>query len=203
MYTSCTPAPNPLPLGGARLLLHQWRHPRGLGQDGVIPRGHVSQWWAAGPAEGPAEGVDVEPDSGEHPPPLPEPPQCERRSTEAGGEGHQGRHIPRPGRRPASQSLPVVIEINGTLILNGLMTLGISIPGQRDNMSSWIGGWHKMKTSHSCSNPQNWNPASSETSRSARRVLPAVNWDGGQKNDTSRSRFELWDQKRNEMSQLL
>lgn len=63
----------PLPSsGGARLLTHQRGHPRGVGQDGVVPGRHVSQRWAAGPAEDSAEGLDVEFDPGERPPTFPE-----------------------------------------------------------------------------------------------------------------------------------
>ena len=99
--------------GGARLLTHQWGHPGGLGQDGVIPGRNASQRGIPGPAEGPAEGLDVELDPRERPPSFPESPQCQRRSTPPRGAGHQRSHLPRPGCWPAYQSLLIIIVNNG------------------------------------------------------------------------------------------
>lgn len=131
----CSCAPNTPAPGGARLLTHQWGHPGGLGQNGVLPRGHVSQRRAAEPAEGPAEGVDVEPDPGERPAPLPEPPQCQRRPAAPGGECHQGRHIARAGRRPAPQSLLIVIAMSWTAVPELERTDRChSAPGRSDNL---------------------------------------------------------------------
>lgn len=97
--------------GGARLVTHQRGHPGGLGQDGVVPRRHVSQRRAAGPAEGPAEGVDVEPDPGDRAAPLPEPPQRPGHPATTAGEGDQGLHIAGPGCRPAPQGLLLIIVV--------------------------------------------------------------------------------------------
>lgn len=101
----------PFAPGGARLITHQRGHPRGLGQDGVVPWSHVSQRRAARPAEGPAEGVDVEPDPGERAAPLPEPPQRPGHPATPAGEGDQGLHIAGPGCRPAPQSLLLIIVL--------------------------------------------------------------------------------------------
>lgn len=127
----CSCAPNTPAPGGACLLTHQRGHPGGLGQNGVLPRRHVSQWRAAEPAEGTAEGVDVEPDPGERPAPLPEPPQCQRHPAAPGGERHQGSHIAWPGRRPAPQSLLIVVVMSGTAVFLELewTDRGHSAPG--------------------------------------------------------------------------
>lgn len=106
LYSHCPFAP-----GGARLVTHQRGHPGGLGQDGVVPRRHVSQRRAAGPAEGPAEGVDVEPDPGGRAAPLPEPPQRPGHPATTAGEGDQGLHIAGPGCRPAPQGLLLIIIV--------------------------------------------------------------------------------------------
>lgn len=104
LYSHCHFTP-----GGARLLAHQRGHPGGLGQDGVVPRRHASQRRAAKPAEGPAEGVDVEPDPGERAAPLPEPPQRPRHPAAPAGQGDKGLHISGPGCRPAPQGLLFII----------------------------------------------------------------------------------------------
>lgn len=139
----CLKSPPPTPSsGGACLLAHQWGHPRGLGQDGVVPGRHAGQRRIAGPAEGPAEGLDVEFDPGERPPPFPESPQCQRRSTPPRGEGHQRRHLPRPGCGPASQSLLVIIVISGTAILekDGRLVAdeGHSVPTKARTESQYV-----------------------------------------------------------------
>lgn len=95
--------------GGACLLSHRRGHPRALGQDGVVPGRHASQRWAAGPAQGPTESLDVESDPGERPSPFPKSPQCQRSSTPPGGEGHQWGYLSRPGCWPASERLLFII----------------------------------------------------------------------------------------------
>lgn len=98
--------------GDASLLTDQRGHPGGLGHDAVVSGRHAGQRWITGSTTGPAQSLDVELDPGERPPSFPEPSWREKRSTTAGGEGHQGRHLPGPGRRPASQDLLVIV---GTL----------------------------------------------------------------------------------------
>lgn len=95
--------------GRARLVTHQRGHPGGLGQDGVVPRRHASQRRAAGPAQGPAECVDVEPDPGERAAPLPEPPQRPGHPAAPAGQGDKGLRISRPGCRPAPQGLLLLL----------------------------------------------------------------------------------------------
>lgn len=107
IHTCIPPSPTPSS-GGARLFTHLRRHPGGLGQDGVVPGRHVGQRGAAGPAEGPAEGLDVESDPGERRQTFPKSPQCERGSTAPRGEGQQRSHLSRPGRWPAPQSLLLI-----------------------------------------------------------------------------------------------
>lgn len=95
--------------GDASLLADQRGHPGGLGGDAVVPGCHAGQRGAPGSTTGPAEGLDVELDPGERPPPFPEPSWSKRRPTTAGGEGHRGSHLPGPGRRPASQDLLIFV----------------------------------------------------------------------------------------------
>lgn len=114
LYSHCHFTP-----GRARLVTHQRGHPGGLGQDGVVPRRHASQRRAAGPAEGPAEGVDVEPDPGERAAPLPEPPQRPGHPAAPAGQGDKGLRISRPGCRPAPQGLLLIIIIVAVVIAIG------------------------------------------------------------------------------------
>lgn len=109
-HESSHPSPSP-PTGGAGFLANLRGHPRGLGQDGGIPGGRAGQRWAAGQADGPAEGVDVESDPGERPVPFPKSPRCQRSSTPPRGEGHQRSHLSRTGCWPASQSLFFILFI--------------------------------------------------------------------------------------------
>lgn len=157
-HTSRTPPSPPTPSpptpssGGASLLTHQWGHPGGLGQDGVVPGCHVGQRWIARPAEGPAEGLDVEFDPGERPPPFPGSPQCQRRPTPPRGEGHQRSHLPRAGCWPASQSLLIiVIVISGIALLekDGCWwgPLGAKESQDRVRISDLDCGLHKKKQS--------------------------------------------------------
>lgn len=97
--------------GDAGLLTDQRGHPGGLGRDAVVPGRHAGQRRFTGSTTGPAKSLDVELDPGERPPSFPEPPRGERRSATSGGEGYQGSHIPRPGRRPAAQDR---LDIIGT-----------------------------------------------------------------------------------------
>lgn len=99
------------PSGGAGVLAVRRGHPRGLGQDGVVPRRHVSQRGAAAPTEGSAESVDVEFDPGKCPVPFPKAPRRPRGSTPPRGEGHRRGHLSRPGCRPAPQSLHLAAAV--------------------------------------------------------------------------------------------
>lgn len=98
--------------GDASLLTDPPGHPGGLGRHAVVSGRHAGQRGITGPTPGSAQSVDVELDPGERAPSFPEPPWRERSATTAGGEGHQGSHLPGPGRRPAPQHLLVVIGEN-------------------------------------------------------------------------------------------
>lgn len=149
-HESSHPSPSP-PTGGAGFLANLRGHPRGLGQDGGIPGGRAGQRWAAGQADGPAEGVDVESDPGERPVPFPKSPRCQRSSTPPRGEGHQRSHLSRTGCWPASQSLFFILFI--TVITGTALSDKEQIADQGHSLKRrarkwpWLCGLHKKTRS--------------------------------------------------------
>lgn len=149
-HGSSHPSPSP-PTGGAGFLANLRGHPRGLGQDGGIPGGRAGERWAAGQADGPAEGVDVESDPGERPVPFPKSPRCQRSSTPPWGEGHQRSHLSRTGCWPASQSLFFILFI--TVITGTALSDKEQIADQGHSLKRrarkwpWLCGLHKKTRS--------------------------------------------------------